>query len=197
MGKNSGTIRHTIMGAALALGLAAMPVGRAGAEAPGCDWTGSAFWERADLAQVDRCIAAGANIEARGGEYGETPLHWAAAGGIPEIVAALLDAGADLEARTRDGWTPLHLAAEHGTPETVATLLDAGADLEARTGDGKTPLHRAAEDGTPETVATLLDAGADPEAREEDGSLPADLAEDNDAVRDHTVFWRLNQARFD
>jgi len=79
----------------------------------------------------------------------------------------------------------------------VAALLDAGADPNARDKDGNTPLHRAAQGGSPETVAALLDAGADLEARAEDGSLPADLAEDNEAVRDHGIFWTLNQARFD
>ena len=196
MRRKSETIRHTIAGAALALALVQMPVGRAGAEVPGCDWTGSAFWKGADLARVDRCIAAGANIEARH-EDGWTPLHHAAWFGTPETVAALLDAGADLEARNGDGFTPLHGAAARGTPETVATLIRAGANIEARDEGGKTPLHWAATRGTPETVAALLDAGADPKARDDDGSLPADLAADNAAVRDHAVFWTLNQARFD
>ena len=59
------------------------------------------------------------------------------------------------------------------------------------------PLHRAAERGSPETVAALLDARANPRARDGDGSLPAGLAEDNDAVRDHDIFWTLNEARLD
>ena len=99
------------MGAALALAL--MPVGRAGAEAPGCDWAGSAFWKGAEPAQVDRCIAAGTDLEARGDKYGGTPLHWAARGGNPETVAALIDAGADLEARDKDGNTPADLAEDN------------------------------------------------------------------------------------
>jgi len=65
--RKSGTTRHTV--AALALMLA----GRAGAEVQDCDWTGSAFWMRGEPAQVERCITAGANIEARS-EDGWTPL---------------------------------------------------------------------------------------------------------------------------
>ena len=176
MGRKSGTIRHriaiTITGAALALILMPMLAGRAGAEAPGsCNWAGWEFWKGAEpaqvAAQVDRCIADGAN----------------------------------LAARAKVGWTPLHWAAWYGTPETVAALIDAGADLEARDENGETPLHHAAGGGTPETVAALLDAGADPKARAKDGGIPgripAGLAKFNSNVRDHAVFQRLNQARFD
>ncbi|MBC6439817.1 MAG: hypothetical protein GDA49_05275 [Rhodospirillales bacterium] len=46
-------------------------------------------------------------------------------------------------------------------------------------------------------MKALIDAGADIRARNEFGKLPADLAEDNEAVRNHPVFWVLNDARFD
>ena len=137
-------------------------VGRAGAEAPGCDWAEQVFWEQAQLAvQVDRCIAAGANIEALD-KYGATPLHYAARYGTSEIVAALLDAGADPKARDKWGQTPMHRAARYATPATVAALVAAGADPNARDEDGRTPLQVAVEYGTPEIVAALLDAGAKP-----------------------------------
>ena len=101
MGRKVGTIRHT--GAALALAL--ILSGRAGAELQLCDWADQAFWKQADLAQVDRCIAAGADLEARD-ENGETPLHHAVGGGTPEAVAALLAAGADPKARDWSGRSP-------------------------------------------------------------------------------------------
>ena len=52
---------------------------------------------------------------------------------------AELDAGADVMARTEDGWTPLHIAAEYGTPEIIQALLDAGADAKAKDIFGHTP----------------------------------------------------------
>ena len=58
----------------------------------------------------------------------------------PAIIAALLDAGAELNARTKDGHTPLHVAAEHTQkPAVIAALLDARADPKARDERGKVP----------------------------------------------------------
>ena len=58
---------------------------------------------------------------------------------------ALVNAGADPNARTGGGLTPLHLAAARSkTPEVVTALVNAGADPNARDGNGRTPLHWAA-----------------------------------------------------
>ena len=74
-------------------------------------------------------------------ENGVTPLHWAARGNEnPAVIAALVDAGADLKARTGYGLTPLHAAAiSNANPAVITALLDAGADPNARTEDGETP----------------------------------------------------------
>ena len=84
----------------------------------------------------------------------------------------LLEAGADLNARTEDYSAPLHRAASFGTAETVTALLAAGADANARTEDGTTPLHHAAIEGNPDTLEVLLEAGTDLEARTDDGQTP-------------------------
>ncbi len=54
---------------------------------------------------------------------GETPLHRAAAFGSPEVVRALLDAGAGREARDMHGDTPLAWASWHLRPDAVLRLL--------------------------------------------------------------------------
>ncbi len=108
----------------------------------------------------------------------------------------MLDAGADPNALTADGFTPLHGAASGGTVEAVTVLLAAGADLMARDSDGQTPLHRAARFGTGEVVVALLETGADPHARDTDGKLPFDYAEDNEQLRGTDAYWKLNDARF-
>ncbi|MBC6437486.1 MAG: ankyrin repeat domain-containing protein [Rhodobacteraceae bacterium] len=85
----------------------------------------------------------------------------------------------------------------NATTARVADCIAAGANVNARLLIGTTPLHYAAGHGTPEAVRALIDAGADMAARTEDGQAPADLAEENEAVRNHPVFWELNDGRFD
>ena len=75
------------------------------------------------------------------------PIHAAAAGGNLAIVAALLDAGADVNARQQRDFTPLHTAADSGSVALAQLLLDHGADRAARTADGQTPFDIAAEKG--------------------------------------------------
>ncbi|SMG50265.1 ankyrin repeat domain-containing protein, partial [Dethiosulfovibrio salsuginis] len=101
--------------------------------------------------------------------YGETLLHYAARFNTnPEFIKTLIDAGADIKAKTEDEYTPLHFAAAlNSNPEIIATLIEAGADIEAKTRYKETPLHVAAElNKNPEIVATLIKAGADIEAKD-------------------------------
>ena len=78
-----------------------------------------------------------------------TPLHVAAKWNHAEaVVAALVDADAEVTARDQFGKTPLYSVAEGAEyPEMAAALLSAGADLEARNHSGWTPLHAAAHKG--------------------------------------------------
>ena len=102
-------------------------------------WNTPAFFKSAGLADLTRCLKV-KNPNARN-KNGRTPLHYAAQGEAPELVSALVKAGAKVNARdTRGGWTPLHLAAWFSkTPAVVAALLAAGADPATRDKAGKTP----------------------------------------------------------
>ena len=85
-------------------------------------------------------------------------------------VRACLRAGADPEARDKDGSTPLHWAASEGHAGAITALLEAGADPDARNESGGTPLLWAAFEGHAGAIATLLEAGADPDARSKNGN---------------------------
>jgi len=66
---------------------------------------------------------------------GLTALHYAVNRGVVyipqnlEIVRMLIEAGADINKLTNNGWTPLRFAATSGHPEITKILIDAGADL--------------------------------------------------------------------
>ena len=60
-------------------------------------------------------------------QYGRTALSWASYGGKTECVKLLIDAGADLNVRDKEGITALYLASYYGNTECVKLLRDAGA----------------------------------------------------------------------
>ena len=62
-----------------------------------------------------------------------------------EAMQLLLEAGADVNARTNWQATPLHLAAFNGRAGTVAFLLESGAEVNPRDNRGQTPLGLAVE----------------------------------------------------
>lgn len=91
-----------------------------------CAMTGS-------LEGVRTLIAHDANVNAKEPVAHQTALMWAAAERHLAVVKALMEAHADIRARTRKGFTVLHLAARQGDEEMVKLLLTAGMDINDRT----------------------------------------------------------------
>jgi hypothetical protein len=113
----------------------------------------------------------------------DTPLMHALARARVDAAAALLAAGARLDAVNEARSTPLHLAASSGARECVELVLarrskkkPADVVVDAPDRLGRTALHYAAC-ASVGCVAALLEAGANPFARENRGFEPAAVAE--------------------
>jgi ankyrin repeat protein len=100
-------------------------------------------------------LQAGADASIVNNE-GNTALTLAADRGMPVLIPALVKAGADVNARGRDG-SPLGLAAEKGQVNVVKALLDANADPNVGDKNNTTPLMRAAQRDHVDVIALLLE----------------------------------------
>jgi len=118
---------------------------------------------------------------------GYTALQFAARNGHTDIVALLLQHGADVDAATHgDQDTALHLSTLHGFDDVVQQLLEAGADIDAQNIDGSTALHIAAEAGDLQLVQLLVGAEADVNVQDWGGETALILA----AQQGHTEVVR-------
>lgn len=122
--------------------------------------------DAAAAAVVKILIGAGADVNIRGPFDDRTPLHYASERLGVETVRLLIDAGADVAARSGQHLTPLHCAAgaeypERTTPDrlVIAALIAAGADVTAASPTG-TPLECIARTEDPAAISAVLDSSA-------------------------------------
>jgi len=101
---------------------------------------------------VRALVKGGAAVDACEGVKRCTPLHMAARRGNVAVAAALLDCGADIEARDSYGDTPLRRAVNCAKPEVAAFLVSKGADVQSPGSKGLTPLSAARSDGMRRTL---------------------------------------------
>ena len=94
-------------------------------------------------------------------EYGDTPLHIAAALGLTSIVSMLVRGGSNIEAlNLSDSDTPLMVAVIHGKTDTAMALLTLRAHTETFNKLNSTPLHIAACDNSIRLMLKLIKSGA-------------------------------------
>lgn len=94
-------------------------------------------------------------------------MVYAIQSGRPTAVAALLAAGADVNADVYDGKTPLFYAAEARNAPAAKLLLEHGADVNVSTRFSQMSLLMAAVlSGVPQMVADLIKHGASLEDRD-------------------------------
>ncbi|XP_058834901.1 SH3 and multiple ankyrin repeat domains protein 2 isoform X2 [Topomyia yanbarensis] len=128
-----------------------------------------ALHTRANLRRFLECINGGhvekvAKMCAKGldpnfhcQETGETPLTIATGTRKPnKLLIALVNGGALLDYRTRDGATALHRAVERDSLEAVSTLLELGASPNYRDTKGLTPVYLSVTRKTDPKICEIL-----------------------------------------
>ena len=108
---------------------------------------------RGDAGRVSALIAARPELVRVAGDHDKTALHWAAEADRIEVARVLVDAGADIEARTSWGASPLDWAATMGSVRVAELLLSRGA--------GGFTLIVAAALGKRREVETIVESGMD------------------------------------
>ncbi|XP_045606769.1 serine/threonine-protein phosphatase 6 regulatory ankyrin repeat subunit C isoform X2 [Procambarus clarkii] len=125
------------------------------------------------------------------------PLHKAAWTGAARCVRSLLEAGANIEAKTHNLYTPLHKAARKNQVEVISILISWGCEREAQTAAGWTALHVAGLGGCVEAAQALLAHNLDPTARDAKGRTPATVADVWGRSDAHWFFSKLPKVVFD
>ncbi|MBI9067828.1 MAG: ankyrin repeat domain-containing protein [Salinivirgaceae bacterium] len=133
-----------------------------------------------DINKTKRLITAGADVNSKTKNSGEMALHYAACGigyspdgrkygartdgGIitaGRMVEILLQAGADVNAKTNDGSTALIYGVENNTSEITAMLINANADVHSIGKNGMSALLNATYSGFEANARLVLNKGAD------------------------------------
>ncbi|XP_073967648.1 SH3 and multiple ankyrin repeat domains prosap isoform X3 [Choristoneura fumiferana] len=154
------------------------------------------FLEHVAHAQVDKitkACAKGLDPNFHCQETGETPLTIAAGLKSPgKVLIALVNGGALLDYRTKDGSTAMHRAIEKNSLEAVKTLLELGASPNYKDGKGLTPLYLSVTNKTdPLLCETLLHDHATIGATDLQGWQEVHQACRNGLVQhlDHLLFY--------
>ena len=135
-------------------------------------------------------LQRGMDVNTRDSKQRATPLHFASFRRLFEIALALLDHGADVNARNADDQTPLHRVSlsqrrifQSGYKEAnrlAQLMLERGADVNVRDKDQATPLHLASYMSNLETARVLLDHGANIHAKNILGQTPLHIVSQGD-----------------
>jgi len=113
---------------------------------------------------VDALLRRGTGVDEQLGDGG-TLLHylagrWEDSPVLAEVTQLLLEHGADVHAKDKDGRTPLHRAAVAGRAPVARLLVEKGSDVNAKDNEGLTPLALAARFNSKQVAELLKKHGA-------------------------------------
>ena len=128
------------------------------------------------LAAVKQLVLHGADVNVADPIKGQTPLMWAAAEGHTDVVAGLVEMGANVNAVSKGGFTPLLFSITKNDLASIKTLIKAGAKVNVALASGNTPLMVAMQYRYTDVALTLIEAGADFNVKDRAGNTTLHLA---------------------
>ena len=162
------------------------------------------LWTKAyvgNLIGVKTAVENGADIEERGGWIDGTALHYACFYGHIFVAKYLIERGAEVNCRDKDGNLPIHYACQKGLLDIVKLLaplygiprfpplylapyngnagkylMERGSEVNIRNKYGDLPIHYACQNGHLDTVKFLINKGSDFTSTNNSGSTPLDIA---------------------
>ena len=112
------------------------------------------------VAATQALLAGGADVNIGCGAWKAPVIHAAVQQVYVDILRAVIDYGADVNAADTEQRTALVVATQHDNAEAIGVLVEAGANVEAPNSAGKVPLHAAAAALRLEALTALLRYGA-------------------------------------
>ena len=125
---------------------------------------------------VPDLLAAGANVDTKDYVEGATALTIACQRKNLQVIKALVNHGANVNAISKYGQTPLMTAANTCSDPVVRYLLQNGAKVAEKSASGGTALFSAVVQGCVDVANVLLQAGADVNIRTAQGETLLELA---------------------
>lgn len=117
--------------------------------------------ETGNSAKLNELVHQGVPVDQRGGSMDETALMIAARHGNLGMVKTLLEAGADINARSKYNDTPLTAATYFCHPNVAFFLIEHGADVNAKnSGFGSSPIMLATDCNDIEVMRALIKRNA-------------------------------------
>ncbi|MCK4907678.1 MAG: ankyrin repeat domain-containing protein [Spirochaetes bacterium] len=116
-------------------------------------------------------LSKGADIN-RKGNFGNTPLCYAANYGSRFLLQYLIERGANVHVFDWKGESPLHIKAQKGDLYGVILLLNKGIAVNVKDKHGDTPLHHAVFYGRLYVIHYLIGKGANINAKNKYGNTP-------------------------
>jgi ankyrin repeat protein len=140
---------------------------------------------KGNVAKLQELAAADPSVVSSADKMGRTPLHAAAENNQLNAATFLIEHGADVNAKDRNGgFTALDFAlSSFHYIDMVRLLVEHGANVNTASSQGITPLQEAAMRGQKDAIVLLLAKGADVNACDDKG--------------DSVLLWALMVGRMD